>query len=109
MPLSLAGLLSAAGGIWAYRFNPLLNVARALAYVGPYYVSPDPRAAWFPDRLLWARALRALPRGPLNDAELHRARVDYAARELRQLLRLGLAAGLAGYGAALAGSFLLHY
>ena len=99
--LATAGLLSAAGGIWAFRFNPLLNVARALAYVGPYYVSPDPRAALFPDRLLWTRAMRALPRGPLNDAELHRARVDYAAHELRQLLRLGLVAGLVGYGAAM--------
>ena len=104
---SCAGLLSAAGGIWAFRFNRLLNVARTLAYVGPDYVSPDPRAAWLPDRLLWNRALRAYPAyNAWNDAELHQNRVAYAAAELRKLRVVVLALGLAGY--SLIGCFFVY-
>lgn len=95
--MSTLGLLSAAAGIWAYRFNPLLNVARGLPYVSQWYVSPDPRAAYFPDRLLWARAVRALPTYTEDSAALHQQRVAYAASELRQLLRAGLVAGVVGY------------
>ena len=100
---SCAGLLCAAAGMWAYRFNRLLNIARALPYVGPDYVSPDPRAAWFPDRWIWQRTLTVVPPGPWNDAELHQERARYAASELRTLLRAALVAGLAGYGLAVIG------
>ena len=99
---SCAGLLCAAAGIWTHRFNVLLNEARALAYVPRYYVSFDSRAAWFPDRLLARRAIRAYPdRLAWNDAELHQERARYAASELRTLLRAALVAGLAGYAGAL--------
>ncbi len=97
-----AGLLAAGAGLWAYRFNPLLNRYRALPYVGPWYVSPDPRAAWFPDRLLWRKTLRAVPTGALNDAELYAARRTHAATALRTLLAVALVAGLAGEAAGLA-------
>jgi hypothetical protein len=98
-----AGLLCAGAGIWAYRFNPLLNVARQLPYVLEYYVSPDPHAAWLPDRLLWGRATRAFPGPP--DALTTANRQAYAARALRRLLAGALWAGLAGEAAGLA--FLL--
>ncbi|WP_354583301.1 hypothetical protein [Hymenobacter sp. UYCo722] len=94
---SCAGLLCAGAGLWTYRFNPLLNVARALPYVDRYYVSPDPRAARFPDRWLWQRAMRAYPAyNTWNDAELQQNRRAYAASELLLLLRVVLWAGLAG-------------
>ena len=105
--VSVLALLCAAGGLWAYRFNPLLNVARALPYVPEYYVSADPRAARFPDRWLWARAVRAIPAGAFNDAELHQERARYAAKELRTLLRVALGAGLAAWATGLA--FILYH
>ena len=107
--LSTAGLLCAGGGIWSYRFNHLLNTARALPYVGPDYVSPDPRAARFPDRWLWARAMRAYPTfNAFNDAELHQNRVAYAAHELRVLRAVALGTGLTFYAAALVALWALY-
>lgn len=99
--VSCLGLLAAAAGMWAYRFNRLLNIARNLPYVGPDYVSPDARAAFFPDRFIWAKAVAAIPPGPWNDAELHRERAAYAAAELRTLLRVALGAGVAVYALSL--------
>lgn len=106
---SAMGLLLAGSGLWAYRFNPLLNRYRALPYVGPYYVSPDPRAAWLPDRWLWNRATRAIPAGPFNDAELHQERQTHAAAELRTLQRVALGAGLACEVAGLLLSIFLSH
>ncbi|MET4106063.1 hypothetical protein [Hymenobacter sp. UYP22] len=54
--LSIAGLLILQAAFWLYDFNPRLNVARNLPYVGKYHVSWNPQAAYFPDRYVWRRA-----------------------------------------------------
>jgi hypothetical protein len=64
---SFAALSSLYLGYWVRTFNPQLNVARKLAYVPRFYVSPDPRAAYFPDRYVWKRALAQAPAGSTNE------------------------------------------
>lgn len=88
------GLAAAGAALWTFRFNRLLNVARALPYVSEYYVSADSRAAWFPDRLLWQRAVTHTLRVGYNSST-YRAQVAlYAAKELKTLGRVVLAVGL---------------
>ncbi|GAB2865832.1 hypothetical protein [Hymenobacter ruber] len=108
--LSMGGLLAIGTGWFAYVFNPGINRARNLPYVGPYYVSPDPRAAFFPDRLIWNRsAARAKAFlhgfGTARDNQLLAA--QYAAATLRHLLMAALIAGCLIYAAAVAGLLLL--
>ena len=92
---SFLGLASLGAAYFFFDFNPRLNTARGLDYVGRYYVSFDPRAARFPDRWLAQRAIRAVPR---NEA-LQRS---WAAIELHNLLRLVLWGGGVAYLASLA-------
>jgi hypothetical protein len=101
---SCIGLACLGAAYFFYAFTPGLNMARALAYVPKYYVSFDPKAAYFPDRLLARRAYRAYPVYPAPESEsiTHQNRVAYAADELRRLLRAALLAGLAVYAAAVA-------
>jgi uncharacterized membrane protein len=54
--LSFIGLLVLQLAYWVYDFNPRLNEARNLPYVGRYHVSWNPNAAFFPDRYVWRRA-----------------------------------------------------
>jgi hypothetical protein len=42
-------------GYWLYYFNPALNVARNLPYVGKYHVSWNPSASLL-DRYVWRKA-----------------------------------------------------
>ena len=104
---SALALLIAGAGMWAFRFNPLLNLARRQAYVSEFYVSYSANAAWFPDRYLWARAYRQVyPGRPViyfPDAAVRAA----AGPLLRRLLRWGLVAALAVYVSA-AALLLLH-
>ncbi|MBF9140868.1 hypothetical protein [Hymenobacter properus] len=97
------GLASIGGAYFFFKFNPGLSLARGLAYVQQYYVSFDPRAAWWPDRWLAGRAKKAIPWGPttLNWEEadaLDKKRRAYAARELELLCRWVLALGIVTYG-----------
>jgi hypothetical protein len=95
--LASAGLASVGLAYFFYAFNPGLNQARQLPYVDRYYVSADPRAAWFPDRWLWQRACRTYPGA--SSAELRRL---YAGHLLRQLCRWVLLAGVIVYAGCLA-------
>ncbi|SNC62165.1 hypothetical protein SAMN06265337_0615 [Hymenobacter gelipurpurascens] len=54
--ISFLGLLLLGTAYWVYYFNPALNEARKLPYVGKYHVSWNPLAAYFPDRYVWRRA-----------------------------------------------------
>lgn len=54
--LSLLGLLAIGTAYWLFDFNPRLNLARNLPYVGEWHVSWNPAGAYFPDRYIWHRA-----------------------------------------------------
>jgi hypothetical protein len=100
---SLFGLLALGGAYTFYAFTPGLNQARQLAYVPRYYVSPDPEAAYFPDRIIWARAVKAFPRFSMVDADqLQRLRQEHAGWLLKELLQVVLLAGLITYPVCLA-------
>ncbi|AWM31342.1 hypothetical protein [Hymenobacter nivis] len=94
---SSGALLSFGAAYFFYDFNPRLNKARGLAYVGQYYVSFDPNAAWFPDRWLARRARAALPTYGQPSAVLDANRRAYAARQLQQLGRWVLETGALCY------------
>lgn len=91
--LNIVALLSIGVAYWSYAFNPGLNRARHLAYVPDYYVSFDPNAAYFPDRLLWARACRQVypdrPVAYVDDPAVETAAGALLEKILRLLLRLG--------------------
>ncbi|MGY3091067.1 hypothetical protein ACVWYF_004131 [Hymenobacter sp. UYAg731] len=86
---STAGLLALLAGWFFHAFNPALSLLSGKA---ADYVSFEPGAAWFPDRLLARYALRHQP---------NRARA-YASQLLRLLLTGTLVVGLAGEVAGLA-------
>jgi hypothetical protein len=88
--LSFAGLAQLLGGYFVRTFNPRLNVGRALAYVGRFYVSFAPRAALWPDRFL---AKLAVKRYPLDTV----AQRKWADARLQLLLNGILAASLLLY------------
>lgn len=91
--LNVVALLSIGAGYWSYAFNPGLNRARKLAYVPEYYVSFDPNTAYFPDRMLWARACRQVypdrPVAYVVDPAVQAAAGELLKKMLRRLLRLG--------------------
>jgi|GEM_PF-5144096 len=99
---SFIGLLAVGGAYTFYAFTPGLNEARQLAYVPRYYVSPDPDAAWLPDRLLWRRAVQAFADGTFEAGLLHRTRMAFAGQLLERLLRTVLRVGLVAYPVCLA-------
>ena len=95
---SAGALLAIGAAYFLYDFNPRLNKARGLAYVGQYYVSFDPNAALFPDRWLADRACAALPTyAATSDAVLDANRRAYAAQQLQQLSRWVLETGALCY------------
>ncbi|WP_426491053.1 hypothetical protein [Hymenobacter sp. 102] len=103
--LSMAGLLMLQAAYWVYDFNPRLNVARVLPYVGKYHVSWNPNAAYFPDRYVWRRAWEQV-RAPdvttppgYEDQQV----VAVAGPMLQRLLRNLLVNGCVAYLLALAG------
>jgi hypothetical protein len=99
--VSSTGLASIGGAYFFFKFNPGLSLARGLAYVKQYYVSFDPGAAWWPDRLLAGRAIKALPYYGEPDAVTDANRRAYAARELELLCRWLLVLGIVTYAACL--------
>ena len=87
-------LVALGSAYFFYDFNPRLNRARNLPYVGPYYVSPSPTAARFPDRWLWARAQRRWPvLATMSPDKMNRIWQDCAARRLKELGRWMLETG----------------
>ena len=109
LPLLLAGhrpaaachflaLVALGTAYFFYDFNPRLNRARNLPYVGPYYVSSSPTAARFPDRWLWARAQRRWPvLATMSPDKMNRIWQDCAARRLQELGRWALETGIILY------------
>ncbi|MDF7810681.1 hypothetical protein [Hymenobacter sp. YC55] len=104
--LSLIGLLALAAAYWTFDFNPRLNVARKLPYVGEWHVSWNPNGAFFPDRYIWTRAWQKV-RGPRDSSyppEFEDLRVvAVAGPMLRQLLHNILVNGITFYCLTLAG------
>ena len=87
-------LVAIGSAYFFYDFNPRLNRARKLPYVGPYYVSPSPTAARFPDRWLWARAQSRWPvLATVSTDKMNRIWQDCAARRLQELGRWVLETG----------------
>ena len=105
---SFAGLAIIGGAYFFFDFNPRLNRLRQLPYVGPYYVSPDPKAAVFPDRYLWLRAQRAWPPlATMDPDKLDTIWQGHASRALEQLCRWVLETGVLLYLASLAIAYFL--
>ena len=105
--LSFLGLVSIGAAYFFFDFNPRLNRARNLPYVGEYYVSPSPTAARFPDRWLWARAQARWPRpGTMDLDKLDRIWQDTASRYLRDLGQWVLETGALLYAAFILGMIL---
>ncbi|MDB5235446.1 MAG: hypothetical protein JWR44_2439 [Hymenobacter sp.] len=94
--------LAAIGAAWfAYVFNPGINTARRLDYVPRYYVSFDPKAAYFPDRFLRNRAYNkaaAFLKGNGTARDIELLAKQYAPQMLKRLLLLGQLVGVAVYG-----------
>jgi len=86
-----AGLLVMGGAYFFYCFNPTLNEARNLPYVAKYYVSPDPAAAFFPDRYLWQKARAAYPAA--SNAYVQQMAGELLQRLLRRVLLAGCLLG----------------
>lgn len=96
-PLLLAGaalpflLLASAVAVWElaywlYDFNPRLNVARNLPYVGKYHVSWNPNASEL-DRYVWRKAwLQVREKGEVAPPAQEDARVVAVAGPLLQQL-----------------------
>ncbi len=105
---SFLGLASNGSAYFFFDFNPRLNRLRSLPYVGEYYVSPDPRAAPFPDRWLWQRAQRAWPDMELISADkMNTIWQGHASRALQQLCRWVLETGVLLYLASLVLAYCL--
>lgn len=84
---------------WTYDFNPRLNVARQLPYVGRYHVSWSPDAAAFPDRYIWQQVEAQLPdEGTRQPEHLRALRVELAAVLLEDVLRKVLVSGSGAAG-----------
>ncbi|RSK50135.1 hypothetical protein [Hymenobacter rigui] len=103
--LSMAGLLILQAAYWLYDFNPRLNEARNLPYVGRYHVSWNPQAAYFPDRYVWRRAWEQVraPDETAPPAYEDRQVVNVAGPLLKQLLQNLLVNGCVAYSLTLFG------
>lgn len=101
--LSTAGLLAIGGGYWLWWFNPHLNLARRLPYIGRYHVSWNPDAAWL-DRQVWRRAwLQVRAPGEVGPPVREDLRVVARAGPLYELvLHVALLAGVVLYLLSLA-------
>ncbi|QKG56985.1 hypothetical protein GKZ68_10320 [Hymenobacter sp. BRD128] len=94
------------GAYFFYDFNPRLSRARGL---DPYYVSFDPRAAWFPDRWLAGKAKVKWPAlDTMDPASMLRIWQGDASRGLERLTVQVLEAGALLYLALLAATYFLQ-
>jgi hypothetical protein len=104
---ALVGALVVGGlGWFFYEFNPTLSWLRGLP---PYYVSADPRAAYFPDRLLHEHATSFITQLLGNDSPSLQKRITDYAGDLLRKLRYAILLTAAAVALLLAGAAWLVY
>ncbi len=105
--LSSIGLLAIGTGWYGYVFNPGLNLARKLPYIGKYHVSWAANAS-FLDQFIWQQAWERVyletksHQFDFVPGQRDEAVIPVAAKMLREWLLKGLLGGLFIYACALA-------
>jgi hypothetical protein len=92
---AVLGLVQLAAGYWLWWFNPHLNLARKLDYVGEYHVSWAANASWL-DRTLWGLAWERVygHMDPVKPGVRDEAVIPIAAQEYKIWLRDCLCGGI---------------